>query len=385
MCCSFLFSGIIILSYLSHYHGFISKSFPILNSLINNHQSSLFLSTIDNSMDYQKYKSLPAPLRPDSQIQALKIIKFVRSYCKETVLNKSVSRSSLKHINSMLKKSKHLQLILLRSNMRLVYSIAMNHQGMGLDINDLIYEGVLGLRKAMVKFDPTKGCAFSTYAYPWIKDYIRAALSKSLPISLPRHVYKLLVKLKIVKGKFFAQYGREPSDEELREELGLTKEKFEIVSRAMSLAASHSGENSPVVAEQEKTVQFDESTWERIISSNSEGSHMDHLQSQEQLEPDEAAFQSDVLVSVFSVLQTLPKEEAAVIYSRLGLGEFVNLPKIQELSVGLDLLMPDISLEAANFLYTKGMRRLKRRLAAINNKYPQFDLLSENILQPLYQ
>ena len=164
------------------------------------------LSTIDNSLDYEKLRALPSPLRPESQIQALKVINFVRKYCKDIITKKKLTQKSSSHIISMLKKSKSLELIMLRSNLRLVYSIAMSHQGMGLDINDLIYEGVLGLRKAMVKFDPSKGCAFSTYAYPWIKDYIKAALSKSLPISLPRHVYKLLVKLKVVKGKFFAQH-----------------------------------------------------------------------------------------------------------------------------------------------------------------------------------
>lgn len=203
-------SGILlILSNLSCFQGFrtfsMSPSTIISNKKIN---SKHYLSTIDNSLDYQRLNNLPPPLKPDSQIQALKIINFVRQYCNETISNQKFSTDSFKHIKSMLRKSKQLQLILLRSNMRLVYSIAMNHQGMGLDINDLIYEGVLGLRKAMVKFDPSRGCAFSTYAYPWIKDYIRAALSKSLPISLPRHVYKLLIKLKFVKGKFFAQYVR---------------------------------------------------------------------------------------------------------------------------------------------------------------------------------
>ena len=170
-------------------------------------------------------------------------------------------------------------------------------------------------------------------------------------------------------------------------------EKFEIVVRAQTLAASHNTENSSSNSEQEKTktIQFDESTWERISpnsdSDGSEGNNPTHrLPSAQQLEPDAAAFQSEVLQSVFSALQTLPEQEAIAIYARLGL-DIKQQQQKQQIVVQKNNNNKNNELNNnnnlnLNLVYSRGMRRLKRQL---QNKYPQFDLLSENIVQPLYQ
>lgn len=185
---------------------------------------------------------LPPPLKPKSQIQVLKFIDFVRKYCLAYESQKKTSKLSENtslHLKLMLQKSLKLQQIMLQSNLRLVYYIAIRYQGMGLDLNDLVYEGVLGLQKALSKYDVDRGCAFSTYAYPWIQEYIRAALAKSMPIALPRHVHKLLVKVKAVQGKLFRRYNREPTEEELREELGLSGYVYLLRSFSINLNISY--------------------------------------------------------------------------------------------------------------------------------------------------
>ena len=136
----------------------------------------------------------------------------------------------------LISKSEYIEGILLQGNLRLVHSIALQHQNMGLELDDLVYEGVRGLKKAIAGFDPSKGFAFSTYAYPWIREYIRTALASSLPITLPRNVYRLLLRVRSIQQQFVDR-GVTPTDEELAEEMGVTIERFEVVRKAMALAA----------------------------------------------------------------------------------------------------------------------------------------------------
>jgi DNA-directed RNA polymerase sigma subunit (sigma70/sigma32) len=133
-----------------------------------------------------------------------------------------------------------------------------------------ICSGVRGLKKALSKFDPEKGFAFSTYAYPWIREYIRSALASSLPIALPRHVYKLLLKVRTVQEQMSQLTpNRLPTDEEIAAEMGIPIERFEIVRRAMALAA-HSSDNTPPESSGAR-IQFDEATWERVFEANMQG------------------------------------------------------------------------------------------------------------------
>jgi len=329
--------------------------------------------TVASSIIMRRINVLPSPLKPKSQSEVLHLLHFIREYCSQIENDSSIrnKKTTSNHLKAMHSKSMKLQQIILRSNLRLVYSVAIRHQGMGLDINDLVYEGVKGLQKALSKYDVNRGCAFSTYAYPWIQDFIRAALAKSLPISLPRHIYKLLVKVKVVQGRLFLRYGRDPTEEELCDELGLSSEKFEIVRKAWALA-SHFNDATPAVTS--SSVHFDESTWEQIIVSSSEGSVMEHIESMEQqVDPNMKNTQSEVLVAIFHVLRTLPQPEAAMLYSRLGLAEFVHYIPINNID-NLFFRNHDSSLteKAASALYNSGMRRLRRRLGLLGDKYARF-------------
>src|SRR5215203_6402358 len=113
--------------------------------------------------------------------------------------------------------------LMIRSNLRLVVKIAHDYANLGLPLLDLISEGNIGLMKAVERFDPAKGGKLSTYAAWWIKQSIKRALAnQSKTIRLPVHMVDKISKMRRVAMKLQEEIGREPTDEELGEELGIS-------------------------------------------------------------------------------------------------------------------------------------------------------------------
>ena len=117
--------------------------------------------------------------------------------------------------------------------------IARDYEGLGVPLLDLISEGNIGLMKAVERFDPNKGAKFSTYGAFWIKQAIRRALdNQAKTIRLPSHVVERLGVLQRASTKLTEELGREPSDEELAEETGLSERKVQQYRRAAATPAS---------------------------------------------------------------------------------------------------------------------------------------------------
>ena len=129
--------------------------------------------------------------------------------------------------------------LMIKANLRLVVKIARDYEGIGLPLLDLISEGNIGLMKAVERFDPAKGGKLSTYGSWWIKQSIKRALAnQSKTIRLPVHLVDKISKMRRTALRLQEELGREPSDEELAEELGTSASRVSQMRMAAIRPAS---------------------------------------------------------------------------------------------------------------------------------------------------
>ena len=133
---------------------------------------------------------------------------------------------------------------LVESNLSFVVKIANEYRTMGLAFEDLLNEGNIGLIKAVERFDPSKGGKLSTYAAWWIKQSIKRALAnQSKTIRLPVHLVDKIARMRRITLRLSEEFGREPTDDEIALEIGMTVNK---VAHLKSVSVRPSSLDAPV-------------------------------------------------------------------------------------------------------------------------------------------
>ena len=188
--------------------------------------------------------------------------------------------------------------LMIKANLRLVVKIARDYEGIGLPLLDLISEGNIGLMKAVERFDPAKGGKLSTYGSWWIKQSIKRALAnQSKTIRLPVHLVDKISKMRRTSMRLQEEFGREPTDEELAEELGITASRVAQMRMAAIRPASL---DAPIGDE-------DSNNFAEVVQDENADTPYEQLEGK------------TITKMLHEMVKTLDNREATILRSRFGL------------------------------------------------------------------
>lgn len=229
---------------------------------------------------------------------------------------------------------------LINSNLKLVVSIAKKYNSKHIPFMDLIQEGNMGLIKAVEKFDITRNCKFSTYAIPWIKQFLFKAISENKLVRVPIHMAITQNKILKIKDDYMKMNGKEISVEELAEVLNISVKNTKYILETMYTTISLDKE----VGEDESATLID------VIQDSRKNTPEDHWKV------------STLKNEIDNVLNTLNEKEANIIKYRFGLidGKFWTLEEIGKIY--------DLTRERIRQLEAVAIRKLKYSASIRNLK-----------------
>jgi RNA polymerase primary sigma factor len=263
--------------------------------------------------------------------------QYLKSIGKQPPLDKDEELALSRIINENIEESPLAKRIMIEANLRLVVSIAKENQYRGLDLEDLISEGNIGLMKAIERFDPEQGNKLSTYASWWIRQQIQLAITEQAKtIRMPPHAADKLRKIRKIVNELTGVLGRNPTLEEVAEETSLTEKKIEEIlgwgNNLVSLDHQETEESSPM---------------ESFLDSGAENP-LDEL-----LRKSDAQWAS-------KLMNILEPREREIIVRRYGIGKQERLT-LEEIGEEFG-----VTRERIRQLEQRAMRKLRRKLSKMN-------------------
>jgi RNA polymerase primary sigma factor len=241
-------------------------------------------------------------------------------------------KKDVRMLQRWMDKSQEAKREMVESNLRLVISIAKKYTNRGLSFLDLIQEGNMGLMKAVEKYEYRRGYKFSTYATWWIRQAVtRAIADQARTIRIPVHMIETINRVLRGAKKLMMETGREPTPEELADELGITAERvreiYKIAQHPISLQAE--------------------------VGDGGESQFGDFLEDTGAESPAEATGYTILKDKIDEVLQTLTDRERTVLIQRFGLLD--GKPKTLE-EVGLEF---NVTRERIRQIEAKALRKMR--------------------------